>query len=327
MRSEIDQLLVFCKVVKLGSFTRAAEELYLTQPAVSAQVAKLEQRLRVRLVDRLGRRVYPTEAGKLLYSYAEQVERLCAILAEAEQAVAEMEGELTGRVSIASSPTIALHILPPLLGRFKRQHPKVDVALDVGQSKRMIEGLSNNLYDLALLEGPGRAPGVTFEHLIYDELFLTVATDHPWAKRTGQGVTLEELNEETFISFPRGSGVQTAIDRELQRYGAKIAPNMTIDNIEVVKKVVEAGLGVSILSRFVIEDELARGTLVTVPVHGAQFIREFRLGRRKGRYQTRPVRTFVSFFREEIARKYPEASPHPREPLLDGAEEWMDSEE
>ena len=121
MRSEIDQLLVFCRVVKPGSFTKAAKELHLTQPAISAQVAKLEKRLKVKLIDRLGRRAYPTEAGKLLYSYAEQVERLCAILTEAELAVAEMDGELTGRIVIGSADD--RHLCAALdIGPFQKEH-------------------------------------------------------------------------------------------------------------------------------------------------------------------------------------------------------------
>lgn len=308
MRTEIDQLLVFCRVVKLGSFTSAAKELYLTQPAVSAQISKLEQRLKVRLIDRLGRRAYPTDAGRMLYTYAEQVERLCAIISEAEQAVAEMEGELTGRVVIGSSPTIAIYVLPRLLGQFKKEHPKVDIALAVGQTKEIVEGMANNLYDIALLEGPQKAPGLIFEHLMDDELHLIVAPDHPWASRRFEGITMEELSQLPLICHRPGSGAQTAIEREFQRFGVEINRSMVVENNEVVKRMVEAGLGISILSRLVIQQELEMGSLVKIPIKNAVFFRRFKLAMRQGKHVSRPARAFLLFFEEEVARKYPPAT-------------------
>jgi len=302
VRSEIDQLLVFCKVVRLGSFTRAAEELYLTQPAVSAQVAKLEQRLKVRLVDRLGRRAYPTEAGKLLYAHAEQVERLCTLLSEAEQAVAEMDGELVGRMTVGSSPTIAIYVLPHWLGLFKREHPRVDIALAVIQTKEAMEAMANNMYDFALLEGPGSAAGLVFEHLMDDELILVVAPDHPWAG-CGDAITIDELGRAPLICHRQGSGAQTAIEREFQRHGVEINRSMVIENNEVAKRMVEEGLGVSILSRLVVRQELERGTLVNVPVKDATFIRAFRIARRRRKYESPPVRAFLAFLRDGIARR------------------------
>ena len=264
MRAEVDQLLVFCRVVRLGSFTRAAEELSLTQPAVSAQIARLEQRLKVKLIDRLGRRAQPTRAGEMLYSYAEQVERLCNILCEAEQAVDATEEELIGK--------------------------------------------PNNVYDLCLLEGPVRAAGVQFETFMVDELCLVVARDHPWARRAAEGVDIEELADQTFISHRKGSGMQTTIQREFDRHGVEIVPAMVIDNIEAVKKVVEAGLGVSVLSTLIIRQELERGTLVVVPVRNASFRREFKIATRRGKHIPRPVRAFLAFLKESCPLVGP-ASP------------------
>ena len=303
VRAEIDQLLVFCHVVRLGSFTKAAEELCLTQPAVSAQIAKLEQRLKVRLLDRLGRRVYPTDPGRLLYSYAEQVERLSAILSEAEQAVAEMEPELKGRVTVGSSPTIAIYLLPRLLGQFKREHPKVEISLAVGQTREVLESMVDNMYDFALVEGPGKAPGLLFERLMDDELQLVVAPDHPWASRRSEGITMEELSQTPLICHRQGSGTQTAIEREFQRRCIQINRSMEVENNEVVKRMVEAGLGVSILSRLVIQQELERGSLVAVPVNDAAFVRGLRLVTRRGKHLTRPVREFLLFFRKKVATR------------------------
>ncbi len=314
MRSEVDQLLVFCRVVRLGSFTRAAEELCLTQPAVSAQVARLEQRLRARLLDRLGRSFYLTEAGRVLYSYAQQVERLCGLLDEAEQAVSELDAEFSGKLSIGASTTISIYMLPPLLAEFRHLHPKVKFALAADTSRGIMAEMVNNAYDFALLEGPVDAPGVDFEGFWCDELHLIVARGHPWASRTKGGVDIEDLAREPFISHREGSGVQTAIQRELTRHKVHIVPSMVIDNIEVVKKSVEVGLGVSILSKLVMQREIEGGALVVVPVRGASFTRSFRIATLRGKHLSRTVRAFLSFFKEEIAARHPEGVGH--EPVL-----------
>lgn len=311
MRSDIDQLRVFFKVVQLGSFTKAAEELYLTQPAVSAQVAKLERRLKVRLIDRLGRSVFPTEAGRALYAHADEVERLCSALQEAELALREAGDELAGKLAIGASTTISIYMLPPLLGEFKRRNPRVEFALDASISSQLMEQLLRNRYDFALLEGPVDGPGVEFEHFWYDELFLVVARDHPWAQGKDV-VAIREVVGQPFISHRQGSGVQTAIQWEFQRHGVEMRPSMTIDNIEVVKKAVESGLGISILSRLVVQQEVEAGSLVIVPVRSAVFTREFRIATLKGKYLSPTARAFLSFFKGAVNERYPSASPGPR---------------
>lgn len=311
VRAEVVQLLVFCHVARLGSFTKAAAELSLTQPAVSAQVARLEHRLRTRLVDRIGRSFYLTEAGRVLYSYAQQVDQLCSLLDEAEQAVSELDSELSAKLSIGASTTISIYMLPQLLAEFRRLHPKVEFALAVDTSKGILAELVNNMFDFALLEGPADAPGVEFEHFMWDELYLIVARGHPWALRAEEGVDIQELSQEPFISHRRNSGVQTAIQRELTRHGVEIVPSMVIDNIEVVKKSVEVGLGVSILSKLVLQREIQGGTLAVVPIRGASFRRELRIATLRGKHLSRTVLAFLAFFKEAAAAMYPAAPADP----------------
>jgi len=237
---------------------------------------------------------------------------LCTVLSEAEQAVAEMDGELVGRMTIGSSPSIAIYVLPHWLGQFRREHPRVDISLAVVQTREAMEAMANNLYDFALLEGPGNAAGLAFEPLMDDELLLVVAPDHPWAGRDG-GITMGDLSPVPLICHRQGSGAQTAIEREFQRHGREIIRSMVIENNEVTKRMVEEGLGVSILSRLVVQQELDRGTLVMVPVMDALFVRSFRIARRRRKYEAPPVRAFLAFLKEGIARRY----PRPSSDLLD----------
>lgn len=299
MRSEIDQLLVFFQVARLGSFTKAAKELYLTQPAVSAQVARLEQRLKVKLVERVGHRVFLTEAGNLVFSYADQVEQFRSTLEDLARAVTEMDTHLVGKLSVGASNTIGIYVLPSVMGRFKRQHPDVEMVLDVGISRNIVEGLVANRYDFALIEGPTKSPEIVTDHFTEDQLCLIVARDHPWARRTAEGVTIRDVQTQPFIGHREGSGTQTTIEREFQRRGLEIECSMAIDSPEAVKKVVEAGLGVSMVSKLIVQQEVERGVLVVVPVRDGDFRRRFKIAWRRGKRFSRVARTFLAFLREE----------------------------
>ncbi len=308
IQTEIDRLITFCHVVRLGSFTKAAEELFLTQPAVSVQISKLERSLRVRLVEQRGQRIYPTDAGKRLYAYAEQVQQLCRVLIDATRAVADDEGELQGRIALGATTTIALYMLPSLLRQFQQQHGGVEIALTVTTTKSIVESLPADHHDFCLIEGVVgsslRAPGIRYEPFFKDELSLIVHSGHPWAERSRTGIALDELSREVFIGHRPGSTMQVIIERVLRRHGVKVNQKMAIDNMEVVKRMVEAGLGVSIVSQVVLDKEVTAGELVIVPIKGVSFSRTFHIGTLNGRILSRAALTFLDYFRNAVAAKY-----------------------
>lgn len=212
MRPDLDQFLTFVKVVQTGSFTRAARDLSLTQPAVSAQMRRLEAQLGARLFDRLGRQLQLTEAGRALYRYAERVEDLAAILEAAADEVDASRGELRGRVALGGSTTPGIFVLPRVLERFRREHPPVQLALEVGTTAALLEALRANLVDFALLEGIVSGRDLVVEPVYDASVALIVGRGHPWYGQDGPAVDPAELASQPAISYQPGSGMQAAID-------------------------------------------------------------------------------------------------------------------
>src|SRR5947207_509920 len=211
------QLAAFCAVVERRSFSQAADQLGVTQPAVSLQIRSLEKRLGVQLVDRSGRRVEPTEAGRRLYRSAQR------LLALEEQLLAELgeeaEGELAGRLEIGASTGPGGTVLPVALAEFQQLHPGVHVALQVSDTQRVVELVARREIELGVVGAARRHRGVVFEPFFRDEVVLPVPAGHRFADRT---VTLDELQNEPLVLMQEGAGVRQVIDDELREAGVRL---------------------------------------------------------------------------------------------------------
>src|SRR5256884_2180324 len=211
------QLAAFCTVVERRSFSQAAEQLGVTQPAVSLQIRSLEKRLGLQLVDRSGRRVEPTEAGRRLYRSAQR------LLALEEQLLAELgeeaEGELTGRLEIGASTGPGGTVMPVVLAEFQQQHPGVHVALSVSDTQRVIEQVARREVELGGVGAVRRQPGVVFRPFFRDEVVLAVPRGHRFA---GRKVTIEELKGEPLVLMQEGAGVRQVIEDELREIGVRL---------------------------------------------------------------------------------------------------------
>jgi DNA-binding transcriptional LysR family regulator len=201
------QLVAFCAVVERRSFSQAADQLGVTQPAVSLQIRSLEQRVGQRLLDRSGRRVEPTEAGLRLYRGAQR------LLAMEQQLLAELgdeaEGELKGRLEIGASTGPGGSVLPVILGEFQQLHPQVHVALTVSDTHTVVEQVARREVEVGVVGAGGRQRGVTFEPFYRDEVVLAVPAGH---KRAGKSLTLEELKAEPLVLMQEGAGIRQMID-------------------------------------------------------------------------------------------------------------------
>src|SRR5690348_11635604 len=211
------QLAAFCAVVERSSFSQAADQLGVTQPAVSLQIRSLEQRLGQQLLDRSGRRVEPTEAGLRLYRGAQR------LLALEQQVLAELgeeaEGELTGRLEIGASTGPGGSVLPVVLAEFQRLNPGVHVALTISDSHAIVEQVGRRELELGIVGIGGRHRGVTFEPFYRDDVVLAVPPDHPLAGKT---MSLEELKVEPLVLMQEGAGVRQMIDDELRELGVRL---------------------------------------------------------------------------------------------------------
>jgi DNA-binding transcriptional LysR family regulator len=292
------QLTAFCAVVERRSFSQAAAELGVTQPAVSLQIRSLEKRLGQQLLDRSGRRVEPTEAGQRLYRGAQRLlaleEQLLHELGE------EVEGELGGRLEIGASTGPGGTIVPVVLGEFQRVHPRVHVALSVSDTQRIVEQVARRELELGVVGAAPRHRGVTFEPFFRDEVVLAVPAGHPFAGRT---MTPEQLKTEQLVLMQEGAGVRQVIDDALREKGVRLRDldvRLELGLQESARAAVLAGFGATFISRGAIEGDLASGVLAVARVEGLKPSREISLVHSTGRAETRVAQAFVEFARERL---------------------------
>ena len=296
---ETKQLAAFCAVVERRSFSQAADQLGVTQPAVSLQIRSLEQRLGQQLLDRSGRRVEPTEAGMRLYRGAQR------LLAFEEQMLQELgneaEGELTGRLEIGASTGPGGSVLPVVLAAFQRLNPQVHVALSVSDSNTVVEQVARRELELGGVGVGGRHRGITFEPFYRDEVVLAVPSDH---ERAGETMSLAELKQEPLVLMQEGAGIRQMIDDELREFGVRLRDlnvRLELGLQESARAAVLGGFGATFISRIAIEGDLAAGTLALIRVEGLEPAREIQLARATGRAETRVAQAFVAYARERLA--------------------------
>jgi len=290
------RLLVFYKAAQRLSFSEAAQELLLTQPAVTFQIKKLEQTLGTRLFYRDKNRVTLTEAGELLYQHAG---RILAAYEEAQRALHGLTGLVTGRLVIGASTTMGEYILPRVLGRFQARHPEVQTALEIGNSHRILHGVTSRYLDLGILAEEVTHRELAQEAILKDELVLIVSPSNPLSRRPE--VSLKELSGQRFVIRERGSGTRQTMEQALRRAGldpGRLKVALRLGSSEAVKAAVEADLGVAVLSRWTLAKELRLGTLVVVPIRGLRITRDFKLIHYRSAAFPVSVRALMTFLRE-----------------------------
>jgi DNA-binding transcriptional LysR family regulator len=254
------QLKVFESVARHLNYTRAAEELFLTQPAVSMQVKLLEEHLGVALFEQLGKRIHLTEAGQEVLAYARTVTQQ---LDELESVLNRIKGLSGGRLRI-SVATTANYFIPTLLGTFSRRYPEVTVSLDVTNREALLQQLSENTVDLVIMGQPPSGLDVEAEAFMENPLIIVAPPGHPLAHQ--KKIPLKRLQEEVFLVREPGSGTRSAMERFFAEREIHLKTGMEVGSNEAIKQSVQAGLGLGLLSRATIEQELELKRLVVLDV-------------------------------------------------------------
>ncbi len=293
---DLRALDVFCKIVELRSFSRAAETVLLTQPTVSGHIKGLESELGLRLLDRSAKTVTPTRAGELLYGYAR---RILALREEAMQALGAHKGGLTGHLAIGASSIPGAYLLPSLLARFKHTHPGVTLSLHVSGSRDVIRAVLDGTVELGVVGARFDEGRVHYEAIAQDELVLAVAGSHPWASRGS--IRPSELAGQPFVMRERGSGTRKITEEALRERGvdpAGLRVVLEVASNEAVRQAVKAGAGLAVISRRAVADDIRSKQVAVLRVHGMRLSREFFLVAHKSRSRSPLAEALLAFLRK-----------------------------
>ena len=286
------RLQVFYTVAKQLSFTKAAEQLFMTQPAVTFQVKQLEEHFNTRLFERSHGRIALTPAGELTLDYAE---RILNMTAEMEARISELTGQVSGPLLIGASTTIAEYMLPRLLGEFKKLHPETQARLTVANSETIENKVAEHTLDLGLIEAPSHHPNLVTQVCCEDELLMICA---PACKLAGrERVTPKELAENPYISRESGSGTRECIDEYFRNNGVtqdELNLVMELGSREAIKGAVSAGLGVALVSSQTVAKEVKLGELAAVRLD-PPLRRELSLVYPQEKFRSRLLQAFLEY--------------------------------
>jgi LysR family transcriptional regulator, transcriptional activator of the cysJI operon len=293
---EFDQLRFFVDLVREQSFTKVAERNFITQPAVSLSMQKLEEELGTKLLERTTRKVLVTEDGQIFYDYARDI---LDKIQEVKSVLQERQDRVLGTVRLATVHSVGLYELPASLKEFIRRYPEVNIHIEYQLSEQVYHSVLDGDADLGLVAYPEPRNAITVLPFFEDELVLICGTDHPLAKQ--ETVSLHELSAQPFVAFECEIPTRKAIDELLVRHGVRVEIRMQCDNIEILKKMVEVGLGISLVPLLSVGEEARSGALKVLRIQDHTVRRPLAIIHRKAKALSRPQRAFVELLTEEGA--------------------------
>jgi len=295
MAINLHHLRLFTAVVQHGGFTRAAGKLNLSQPAISKSLNELERQLGLVLIERSGRAVQLTDAGRALYARASE---LFGVERAAEQELRELRGLKRGTLRIAASTTIATYMLPPYLGRFHTRHPRVRIQTTSANTRSVLKMLLESRVDVALVEGPVSHQRVAVEPWKDDELIVIAPPSHPLTRNPRTTVAM--LADEAFLVREPGSGTRTVTERALAAHGVRLTNTMRVGGTEAMKQAVAAGLGFAIVSRAAAADQLSLGRVTVLQIEGFTIRRTLAQIKLQGRAVTASARELEALLAQPL---------------------------
>ena len=296
---DLRRLEIFVKVAELGSFSRAAEALFLTQPTVSEHVRALEDELGVQLLDRLGRGTTPTRAGTLLLGYAL---RMLTLAREAVQAIEQFQGRVSGELTIGGSSIPGEYVVPALIGAFRGKYPDVRISLLIGSSREVQQWVEEGRVEIGVVGAAPSGRPLQARQLMDDEIVVVVGADHPWSTR--KTVSLDELKAEPMIVRERGSGSRETFERALEGVGLDLGAFRIVGEMastQAIKQAVRAGVGLSLISRRAVLDECRARLLVCVTIRDLTISRAFHLVTHRDRSRSPLAQAFLAFLESSAA--------------------------
>jgi len=284
---DLDQLHTFLEIVRLKSFSKAAQTCYRTQPAISAQVRQLEQELNATLFERLGTRISLTTAGRIFGDYAEQILQLRK---RAQEAINELERVPRGEILIAANEATCIYVLPTVFSEYKKQFPNVQLHVDRSYGARVVGAVIDNLADFGITQLPVQEKKLQVVKIHSDEIKLLVPADHPMAKL--ETVTCHDLIGEPLL-IPKSGTTRARLNVWLEPVETEIQISMELDSTEMIKHFVMAGLGLSFLAASHCREEIALDRLAAVSLAPEPMIRRLGLIYRKDKGLSKAAMGFI----------------------------------
>ncbi|MGD8629625.1 MAG: LysR substrate-binding domain-containing protein, partial [Gammaproteobacteria bacterium] len=293
-RVTLGQLTAFEAVARLGSFSSAARELFVTQPAVSKKIRLLQEEVGLPLLEQVGKRIYLTDAGRLLLDVSRD---WLETWARFEQSVADLQGLKQGRLRIAVVTT-SKYFIPRVLGQFCERYPGIDVAMEVINRDRLLERLARNEDDLYIMGVPPANLDIDSEPLIGNPLVVVAPASHPLAKRSR--IRFAELANQMFLLREHGSGTRIAIERVFEEKQTPLNVKMELGSNEAIKQAVAGGLGLAIMSRHAVTPLAGSNQIVELNVQGFPIKRHWYVVTPRGKQLSVVAQTFLEFLRTHI---------------------------
>jgi len=290
------RLKAFCLIVEKRSFSRAAEAKFMTQSAMSHLVKKLEDELGVELLIRRGKAVIPTPSGKLFYDHAKQI---LGQYKKMEDDISVLMKKVKGTLSIGADVTAATHLLPQVFYSFSKEYPEVKVELSVSSTEGIINDMHTGKIHMGIIEGTIKKPLVFIEEIAEDEIVLVASDDNPLTKR--KALTPQDLVSQPFIMPEEGSGTKELIESSLLKMGIapeRIRVSMVLGNPELIVRMVQAGMGISFVSKWSVFQGIKDGSIKLLNIQGKKLRRKFFLISVDKEPLTATAKTFEKFIRE-----------------------------
>jgi DNA-binding transcriptional LysR family regulator len=292
---DFDQLTTFMQVAKLGSFSRAGQKVFRSPSAVSAQIRQLEQEYGDKLLDRSGKDVRLTPAGRVLFGYAE---RLLSLRDESLLAVADQGVTPRGTLVIGANEATCLYVLPEVFAEYCRLYPGVQISIYRNFSYKIIEKLENGSIDVGIVTLPVKSPSLKTHSIFRDQLMLMVDPQNPLAKHKVASVS--EIAKHPLL-VPKTGYTRQLMDKLFRPYNSSLQVRMELPSIGMIKSFVAAGLGVSLISSSFAREEVLAGTVKLIPLEDVEIWRELGLAYRRDRTLTRASTTFIATVRQVAA--------------------------
>lgn len=291
---DIESLKLFCDVIQLKGFTQAAAANSITQSAVSQRLKALEKRFGLPLIERHGSELFLTKAGEAVYKGAR---RILGELRELDEQVQGIDGQVAGSVKLATIYSVGLYELDPFVKKFLKSYPEIEVQIEYSRSNKIYQDVANGSVDLGIVAYPTNRPQLRWIPFLNDELVLICSPDHPFSRN--ESISLKKLTSQPFVTFQRDIPTRRALDEMFRKNGVAVTTKAEFDNIELIKRAVEIGLGLSILPSMTVKSEIQAGLLRALPLAEGPFMRPLAILYRRGRSLPPALKKLIAVLTEE----------------------------